>query len=646
MNGLRITAIVGCMWLGAAYAQQPASYDGPIRAELIKSLDVRRIQAGSPVFARVTADWTGLGCTLRGGAIIEAKVEIAQPRDKAKNGSQLALSFSNAQCGTEMAPLDLVLAAVWWSPDDSSTLLGRYPIIRSAVRPGGVPAGLDDSKAVSSQLFQSMNSIEFQASGFSAPIPPLHARDTYGIRGVKLRMGGGPGGSSLLSSNHDVVLDQHTQFLLLPRSVAFVRTAGSSAASVSAVAATKSKPASSVQTVPAFPHSPKEFEACSPPLCSVDTSVAANSNANHPTWSIAIGSLGYAPRMNRDISQLDNEESLIWIGQEQMLVAFNPHTLVHRNGMTTIDAPVRKIHAVLLDLPTRQVVSTTDWELSDSGRFLWQLPENRILVHAENELRVYDQHLVLTSRFPLAGPLGFVRISPNGELMAIGIIKERHSHDLHRKLLEALDHNPEEDADILILDKELKSMTQATTTSDLMPPTLLNEGQVNLLAQPKMHYQLTMNTWENQASPLARFRSACTPELSSFAPDLLLVRTCSVPAGSSEFRVLRPDGRVVMHGRPNPQEMGHEAKGNIVSHTFALKAMRTASDRRHSVASHGSDLVDQEVRVYRATDGKRLASFRAEAPVPSHDGYSLSPDGTQLAILSGEQINIYSIPAN
>jgi hypothetical protein len=153
-----------------------------------------------------------------------------------------------------------------------------------------------------------------------------------------------------------------------------------------------------------------------------------------------------------------------------------------------------------------------------------------------------------------------------------------------------------------------------------------------------MHYRLTMNTWDNQASLLARFRSACIPELSSFAPDLLLVRTCSVPAGSSEFRVLRPDGRVVMHGRPNPQEMGHEAKGNIVSHTFALKAMRTASDRRHSVASHGSDLVDQEVRVYRATDGKRLASFRAGAPAPSHDGYSLSPDGTQLAILSGEQI--------
>ena len=645
MNALRLTAILGCICLGGASAQPPTSNHAPIRAELIKSLDVRRIQAGSLVFARVTADWTGPGCTLRGGAIIEAKVEIAQPRDKSKNGSQLALSFSNAQCGTEMAPLDLVLAAVWWSPDDTGAFRGRYPIIRSAITPGGVPAGMDDTKAATSHLFQSMNSIEFQASALSSPVPPLHVGETYGIRGVKLRTGGGPGGSSLLSSNHDVVLDQHTQILLLPRSVAFVRTPSSRATSVSAAASTPSKPASAVPKAPVLPPQPKEFEACSPPYCNVDTSIGLETSS-HPSASIAIGSLGYAPRMNREIAQLDNEEALIWIGQEQMLVAFNPHTLVHRNGMTTIDAPIRKIHAVLLDLATKQVLSTADWELSDSGRFLWQLPENRILVHAENELRVYDQHLVLTSRFPLAGPLEFVRISPNGELVAIGIVKERHSHDLHKQLLDALDHNPEEDVDILILNKELKTITQAATTSDIMPPTLLNEGQVNLLAQPKMHYRLAMNTWENQTLTLARFSSSCTPELSSFAPDLMMVRTCSVPAGSSEFRVLRPDGRVVMHGKPNALELGHEVKGNGVSKTFALKSMHTASDRRQSTGFHGSDIVDEEVRVYRATDGKQLASIRAGAPAPSRDGYSLSPDGTQLAILSGAHISIYSVPTN
>ena len=648
MRTMRLAAMMGSLCFCAASAQTPPpTFYGPIRAELIKNLDVRRVKTGSSVFARVTQDWTGLGCTLRSGAIIEANVEVALPRDKAKSGSQLALSFSKAQCGgNEMTPIELVLAAVSWTADDDITLRGQYPVVKHMVVSDGSPIVPGGPKSAASHQSQALDGIEFKSSDLFASPPVLHPGDVYGVRGVKLQMGGGPGGSSLLfSRNHEVVLDQHTELLLLPTSIAFKRVPGSAAKSAGTIAAT-AKPASSVPTAPASPPPPKEFEACSPPLCNVDMPVAVDETSNHPSTSIAIDSLGYAPRMNREIAQLDNEAALIWIGQQQMLVAFNPHTLVLRNGMTTIDAPVRKIHAVLLDLATSHVISTTDWELSDSGKFLWQLPGDRILVHAENELRVYDQHLVLMSQFPLTGPLGFVRISPNGELMAIGILKERHSHELHQKLSEDLNQNPEEDVEILILDKDLKTITQATTTSDLVPPTLLNEGQVNLLAQPKMRYRLAMYTWDNQTRTLARFSSACTPELSSFAPDLLLVRTCSVPAGTSEFRVLRPDGGVVMHGRPDPQELGHEAKGNNVSRTFAVKAMRTASDMRQSTVFHGSDLIEQEVRVYRATDGRRLASIRVGAPAPSHDGYSLSPDGTQLAILSGAQISIYSIPTN
>jgi len=398
MNALRLTAIVGCLCLGAACAQTPpTSYHGPVKAELIKSLDVRRIQTGSSVFARVTADWTGLGCTLRSGAIIEAKVEIALPRDKAKNGSQLALSFSKAQCGgNEMAPIDLVLAAVSWMPEDGITLRGQYPVVRRVPDLGGAPTGHGDLKSVGSQQSQALNGIEFKSAGLFVSPPVLHAGDVVGVHGVKLQMGTGPGGSSLLSAkNRDVILDQFTQFLLVPTSIAFVRSPSSTATSVSSAAATPSKPVSIVPLAPVVPPQPKEFEACSPPYCNVDTSIGVEPS-NHPSRSIAIGSLGYAPRMSREIAQLDNEEALIWIGQEQMLVAFNPHTLVHRNGVTTIDAPVRKIHAVLLDLATRQVLSTADWELSDSGRFLWQLPGDRILVHDENELRVYDQHVVLT----------------------------------------------------------------------------------------------------------------------------------------------------------------------------------------------------------------------------------------------------------
>lgn len=645
-----ISAVLGGLCLLRIDAQSPPdAAHVPIKAELIKGLDVRRIQKGSPVYVRVTADWSGQGCTLRSGSIIEAKVETAQARVKPNNDSQLALSFAKAQCsGDEMSPIDLVLAAVSWSPEDTETTRGQYPIVKHTIGPGGaIAVGQSDPKSATNYQGQALNGIEFRASDLFVPRPALHAGDVYGIRGVKLQMGVGPGGSSLLfSKSRDVILEQYTQLLLLPTSVAFVRTPKSSATQLSIAAGSASKLASSTVPMPATPPPPKEFEPCTPPSCNMDLPVAGNESSNHPSKSIAIRSLGYAPRLNRDISQLDNEEALMWVGEQQILVAFNPHTLVHRNGVATIDAPVRKIHAVLLDVSTSRVLSTVDWELSDSGRFLWQLSGNQILVHAGNELRVYDSKLTMTSRFPLAGPLGFVRISPNGELMAIGIIKERHSLDLHQKLSEALNQNPEEDVELLVLDKEFKVIAKARTTSDLMPPTLLNEGQVTLLAQPNKRYRLAMLTWGNQTVTLARFSSACTPELSSFAPNLVFIRSCDKTNGFPEFRVLRTDGRVVWRESPNPEELGHEAKGNESSRTFAIKILHASSAVSPGSVFHGTDLVDEEVRVYRASDGKRLSSYHAEAPAPSHGGYSLSPDGSQLAVLSGGQIFIYSVPAN
>ena len=58
-----------------------------------------------------------------------------------------------------------------------------------------------------------------------------------------------------------------------------------------------------------------------------------------------------------------------------------------------------------------------------------------------------------------------------------------------------------------------------------------------------------------------------------------------------------------------------------------------------------TDLESQEVRVYRASDGKRLLAVRVKDPVASYDSYALSPDGNQLAVLSASEIKFFPVPA-
>jgi hypothetical protein len=176
-----------------------------------------------------------------------------------------------------------------------------------------------------------------------------------------------------------------------------------------------------------------------------------------------------------------------------------------------------------------------------------------------------------------------------------------------------------------------------------MPPTLLNEGQVKLFAQPKMHYRLAMSTWDNKTVTLARFESMCKPELSSFAPDLLFLVSCSVPGNDTEYRVLRADGKLVLRGKTGPQDVGQEAIGNSQNQTFALKVVHAGREISSGQDFSGWDLESERVRIYRAYDGKPLFAVRVDQPTPSHSSYALSPEGSQLAVLSGSQVRFFPV---
>jgi hypothetical protein len=54
-------------------------------------------------------------------------------------------------------------------------------------------------------------------------------------------------------------------------------------------------------------------------------------------------------------------------------------------------------------------------------------------------------------------------------------------------------------------------------------------------------------------------------------------------------------------------------------------------------------LSSEVLGVYRTTDGKRLLDVRVGSPSSSRDGYALAPDSSQLAVLTRDQVSIYSV---
>jgi hypothetical protein len=634
---------VGTMLLGfslcRAFCQAPSeSNPGPVQAELIAPLNVRRLTPGATIFARVTLDWKGLGCSLKTGSTLEATVEAAERR-KGGSGSQLALAFTKAQCnGPDLKPMNLLLAAVAQAPADwenvpNATL--SMPMT-FADNGGHVNPGMG---IVSAGQF-TIPQMELRGIRHRFPMSAkVQPGDVLEIRGMKLGIGTGPNRSSVLTTkDRDLTLDMFTQFLLVPADLVY--------GPASVILASTSSPAiAGASPAPFPPVHENDLEVCAPPGCAVDLPVAAHELAGHDATSIALHPFGYEPRLRTILEDFSNEETLAWLGPSHLLFAFNTHPLIRRAWTPNSNTLRRMIRAVLFDADSRAVVRAVDWEITDTRQYIWPFDGNRILVHVGNELRVYSGKLEFERSIQLAGPLSFVRIAPNGNLIAIATLRERHSAELHARLHDDMGGEPEEDVDVAILDGEFNTIARASTVSGLLPPTLLNEGQVNLLSQPGQHYRLALRTWEGKAVSLARFTSICTPSLSSVAPDHLFLRTCSTSNGAGEYRVLRADGKVLLRVEEGPHEGGQEVIGNESSGLFAIKVVSAGNTLSPGVEFRANDLVSEEVRVYRATDGKRLLAVRLDEPSTSHESYAISPDGARLAVLSQSKIQLIPVPS-
>ena len=302
------------------------------------------------------------------------------------------------------------------------------------------------------------------------------------------------------------------------------------------------------------------------------------------------------------------------------------------------------IRAALVDTETRLVTHTVDWEVPDNGQYLWPLAEDRVLVHVGAELRVYGQGLKIQNRVSIDGPLAFVRVTPDGSFIAIGVIHERYSPELRAQLSENLGGEPEEDVDIVVLNRNFEPIATSNSRSSLMAPTLLNEGQATLLAQPNMRYRIFMQSWDKQASTLARFTSSCTPELSSIAPDLIFLVSCDKQSEELEYRVLRSNGKLVLKGLSTWNECGYTAEGSANHEAFVVKIVQSIRPVPGGAPFSAADFTSEELGVYRAADGKRLLGVSVGSPSSSRAGFALAPDGSQLAVLTRDQVAIFSVP--
>ena len=237
-----------------------------IPVELVSFIDVHHFHPGSTFFVKVVDDWSSMHCFFRSGQILEGKVVLASVRRKHENPSQLAVAFDKVPCLYDKVTIDLVLAAAFF---DSSANVpsSSFPIMRSGIAQQG-------SSSVAQRTYN-IGGLELAALGKGRERPNLKLGDVRGLKGVTLRIGAGPGKSSILeSSSSDVWLDKEAVLVLVPASIAFSHSSSSnSEASPPPVSTPAIEPGESrtpaaaevnIPVTPITPTPPSDFLPCEP----------------------------------------------------------------------------------------------------------------------------------------------------------------------------------------------------------------------------------------------------------------------------------------------------------------------------------------------------------------------------------------------
>jgi hypothetical protein len=630
-------ALLGCS-AHLLFAQTPV----PVWAELAQRLDASKVKVGDPILAKLALAWQSPACDLRTGAIIQGRVVTQRAHSKTEKTSEIGIIFEGGQCGgREIKPLFLTLAAV----------VAPYPS-----RYSDVPDTPEEMQSLNSAVGLTLNgnvrSVSKAAeTTFFEPrrakaVSSVMPGQVVGIPHLAISVGQRADGASILSSTgYNVQLSPGTQFVLVPNLKA---PSNEVVATMGANPDTSTKNPVPEATEPPPPTIADEKELCAAPDCTVEL---ADSQLDHGIQSaqitIPLRGLGYRPpSTDREMSGFDYDASIAYLGPTQFLFTFNPHILVPRAGSEANSfRKLRIVRAVLIDLERKAIVKTVDWRVPDSGRYLWPIGENQVLIHVGQELRLYGPGLQLRNQITLGGPLAFVRISPASEYFAVGVIHERHPREIHRQLEEAALREPEEDVEIRLLDSQFKVLTSIMRSSRRPPPVLLNEGEVYIPSIGRNHWRIVENSWAGQRRVLAVATSTCVPQAESLPGNLLFIVGCDRQTGNRWYRILHGDGTVVLKGWSPSSELEQTAGGNVGSNAFAIRIAEATQSQPLHMVFKSSDLKSARVAVYQAKNGRRIFSIRVPDPVTAVQTFAISPSEDQFALLSADEIAFYRVSA-
>jgi len=405
---------------------------------------------------------------------------------------------------------------------------------------------------------------------------------------------------------------------------------------------------------------------------------APEKNSPQPTFAIPVTQLGFSEPAAFYLGSRFSQVSLHFLDEDHLLFTFRVPGLISRerqpgpqpSGDTGTE---RRIHAVVLALPSGQITAEAIWTLHDYRPYLWMLNNQRFLLRDQNQLRMGDAalHLEPFLRFP--GTVLHVELDPDQQLLITSTVEPKtagvaSTGNSPVPDTAAVSKTPVSDDDskntqtqnmlrILRMDSLKVLMAAPVTGIPHLPAD--GEGYYEVPRGKGMSWVVSYSNFHGGVIPLYPVDSTCMPALDVLTRSVIMASSCATNDWHYLTAIRSDLSRDFTHGPGHSDSKDKQRLWEISTSPYdvwPVLARSTSGTRfarallhvEHPVNANNplnpEEIHSQTVSVYDMATGKSPLSLQVSPILDGGGNFALSPSGNRFAVLNSGQIQVFELP--
>lgn len=359
---------------------------------------------------------------------------------------------------------------------------------------------------------------------------------------------------------------------------------------------------------------------------------------------IPVAPLGYEPPGALYLLTQFTFSTLDFIDDQHLLFTFRRFELLRRE----VDAPAsdddQMIRAEVLSLPNGKVGTTADWRMHDRSRYLWPLSNGRFLVRQRDAYWITDASLKPRDFMRSPSPVLNTQVSPDGRLMLLEDVAERHTPEEHKKLAVEDGEPPPEDALLAMIDVDSKVIEAELRSRDPIALPMTSSGYVTVEEKREDDYAVNFVPFHGKPVMLGMVASTCTPRESFLNAKALMIASCGPNTADMFLDTWTIDGKKLWRGRRDGETVWPTFATALDGSRFAIGLLEVDRPVTTPDSLDDEEVKSQMVQVFDTKSGALLMTTSASPVLTAGQNFCLSPDGDRFAVLRNGAIEVYQIP--